>query len=84
MKIEIKRNNVVEKTVKFPLIAENIDGRKGLIVFFLDCNDGIVLSKTNDMDTLGERCENWISPFDKTVWRILQEGEQLILSNTFE
>lgn len=84
MKVEIKCNDVIEKTVKFPLIAESVTEREWLIVLFLSEQEGVVLKVEDLIDSVGQIVNHWGSCFDKDCWRILQEGEQLILSNTFE
>ena len=83
MYIKRFRNNV-EKELKepltFPVLAEGVV--TGAIVYFEDYYSGVTLySGVNKIDTKGKRHSSKVPITDTSVWRILEEGEQVVLNN---
>lgn len=83
MYIKRFRNNV-EKELKepltFPVLAEGVV--TGAIVYFEDYYSGILLhAGVNKIDTNGRRHSSKVPITDSSVWRILGDDENIVLSN---
>ena len=64
----------------FPLLAEGVI--TGAIILFEDYYSGVSLySGVNKIDTKGKRHSSKVPITDASVWRILEEGEQVALNN---
>ena len=74
-------NQIDLKTpLTFPVLAEGVV--TGAIILFEDYYSGVVLySGVNKIDTKGKRHFSKVPITNTSVWRILEEGEQFILSN---
>ena len=74
-------NQIDLKTpLTFPILAEGVV--TGAIILFEDYYSGVTLySGVNKIDTKGKRHFSKVPITNTSVWRILEEGEQFILSN---
>ena len=74
-------NQIDLKTpLSFPLLAEGVI--TGAIILFEDYYSGVTLySGVNKIDTKGKRHSSKVPITNASVWRILEEGEQVVLSN---
>ena len=74
-------NQIDLKTpLSFPLLAEGVI--TGAIILFEDYYSGVMLySGVNKIDTKGKRHFSKVPITDTSVWRILEEGEQVVLNN---
>ena len=75
-------NQIDLKTpLSFPLLAEGVI--TGAIILFEDYYSGVILySGVNKINTKGKRHSSKVPITNKSVWRILEEGEQIVLSNS--
>ena len=74
-------NQIDLKTpLTFPILAEGVI--TGAIILFEDYYSGVSLHNgVNEIDTKGKRHSSKVPITNTTVWRILEEGEQVVLSN---
>ena len=83
MNIKWFRNNVekeLKKPLTFPILAEGVI--TGAIIYFEDYYSGILLhAGVNKIDTKGKRHSSKVPITDSSVWRILGDDEDIILSN---
>mgnify|MGYP003519121283 CR=1 FL=1 len=75
-------NQIDLKTpLSFPLLAEGVV--TGAIILFEDYYSGVILYiGVNKIDTKGKRHSSKVPITNTSVWRILEEGEQIVLSNS--
>lgn len=66
------------KEVVFPVLAESI--HNNFVVLFTDETSGVVV-KNSKCNIIGDFCDNYMSLYDKTHWRILSPEESIVLSN---
>ena len=74
-------NQIDLKTpLSFPLLAESLS--TGAIVWFEDYTSGVIIHSGIMGNTpVGKRHKGSEPITDNVVWRILEEGEQVVLSN---
>ena len=74
-------NQIDLKTpLTFPILAEGVV--TGAIILFEDCYSGVILySGVNKINTKGKRHFSKVPITNTSVWRILEEGEQVVLNN---
>ena len=74
-------NQIDLKTpLSFPLLAEGVI--TGAIILFEDYYSGVTLySGVNKINTKGKRHFSKVPITNTSVWRILEEGEQVVLNN---
>ena len=74
-------NQIDLKTpLSFPLLAEGVI--TGAIILFEDYYSGVILySGVNKIDTKGTLHSSKVPITNTSVWRILEEGEQVVLNN---
>ena len=74
-------NQIDLKTpLTFPILAEGVI--TGAIILFEDYYSGVILySGVNKIDTKGKRHSSKVPITNTSVWRILEEGEQVVLNN---
>ena len=74
-------NQIDLKTpLTFPILAEGVI--TGAIILFEDYYSGVILySGVNKINTKGKRHFSKVPITNTSVWRILEEGEQVVLSN---
>ncbi len=71
---------ILKHPLSFPLLAEGVT--TGAIILFEDYYSGVTLySGVNKIDTKGKRHSSKVPITDTSVWRILEEGEQVVLNN---
>lgn len=64
----------------FPILAEGVI--TGAIILFEDYYSGVLLHNgVNEIGTKGKRHSSKVPITNTSVWRILEEGEQIVLSN---
>ena len=66
------------KEIEFPVLAESI--RNNFVVLFTDETSGVVV-KNSECNIIGDFCDNYVSLYDTTIWRILSPEESIMLSN---
>ena len=74
-------NQIDLKTpLTFPILAEGVV--TGAIILFEDYYSGVSLyNGVNEIDTKSKRHSSKVPITNTSVWRILEEGEQVVLSN---
>ena len=74
-------NQIDLKTpLTFPILAEGVI--TGAIILFEDYYSGVLLHNgVNEIGTKGKRHSSKVPITNTSVWRILEEGEQIVLSN---
>ena len=75
-------NQIDLKTpLTFPILAEGVI--TGAIILFEDYYSGVSLHNgVNEIYTKGKRHSSKVPITNTSVWRILEEGEQIVLSNS--
>ena len=64
----------------FPILAEGVI--TGAIILFEDYYSGVSLyNGVNEIGTKGKRHSSKVPITNTSVWRILEEGEQVVLNN---
>ena len=70
----------LKKPINFPILAEGVI--TGSIVWFEDYYEGIILYQgLKEGSAKGKRHKGFDPVTDEKIWRILDEDEQIILSN---
>ena len=70
----------IKTPLSFPLLAEGVI--TGAIILFEDYYSGVILySGVNKINTKGKRHFSKVPIANTSVWRILEEGEQVVLNN---
>ena len=74
-------NQIDLKTpLTFPILAEGVI--TGAIILFEDYYSGVSLCNgVNEVGTKGKRHSSKVPITNTSVWRILEEGEQVVLNN---
>ncbi len=71
---------ILKHPLSFPLLAEGVT--TGAIILFEDYYSGVILySGVSKIYTKGERHSSKVPITNTSVWRILEEGEQVVLNN---
>lgn len=74
--------NKIEKEkpeeIEFPVLAESI--HNNFVLLFTDETSGVVM-KNNEYNQIGNFSGDYISLYNKSVWRILSPEESIVLSN---
>ena len=66
------------KEIEFPVLAESI--HNNFVVLFTDETSGVVV-KNSECNIIGDFCDNYVSLYYSTIWRILSPEESIVLSN---
>jgi len=79
MKSTLYQFKEAEEVLCFPCLYINLNGFG--IVLFMSHNSGVVLKTNNPMWNVGYNYQNLETCENKTVWKKLPKGSQLVLEN---